>query len=181
MFGMKSPTSEDTLAGHRTPLLVISKLDEFAVKLRDMERLRKFEQLGGGKAKWDTSESIADEKRKVLSLLGVGGIEEIPRLPSRESKDESFRLSIEQERPKCFKRFWESNDVARLGYARLLLGTDRISREARKEFSEADYPNIFGDLHLVQNALFFNAGILSRDKGVKKMARLCGLQCLEIP
>lgn len=181
MFGMKSPTREDEIAGHRTPLLIISKLDEFTTKLLDMEQLRKFDKPGGDKTKWDSSESITDEKDRVLSLLNVNDVEEVSHLTDRELKNESLRLRIEQERSKCFARFWESNDVARLGYARLLLGTDRESRDARKEFVEKNYPNVFGDFHLIQNALFFSAEILSKDKGVQKMARLCGLKCLENP
>src|SRR6266404_840788 len=121
LFGMKSPTAEDVLAGHRTPLLVISRLDAHATKIRDMNGLRKFDQAGGGKAKWDTSESIGDEKRKVLSLLGINSIDEVLRLRDRDSKDTELRLSIEREKPKCIGRFWESNDVSRFGYARLLL------------------------------------------------------------
>lgn len=181
LFGMKSPTAYDAFYGHRTPLLVISRLDAHATVIRDMDGLRKFDQPRGDKTKWDTSQSIADEKEKVLSLLGINRIEEVAQLPNRRLKDEELRLSIERERPKCFKRFWESNDVSRFAYARLLLEMKRTSRQARKEFAKADYPHVFGDRDLIQNALFFSAGILSRDKGVKEMARLCGLQCLEIP
>ena len=181
LFGMKSPTAQDVLCGHRTPLLVISRLDAHATRIRDMNALRQFDQPGGGKAKWDTSESIAHEKGKVLALLGVNCIEEVVRLPNRESKDEELRRSVERERSKCFKRFWESNDVSRFAYARLLLGADRLSRQARREFVERAYPNVFGDRDLIQNALFFNAGVLSKDRGVKKMARLCDLLCSEMP
>jgi hypothetical protein len=175
LFGMKSPTPEDALAGHRTPLLVISRLDAHATNIRDMSGLRKFDQPGGGKAKWDTSESIEDEKRKVLTLLAVKSIEEVPRLRDRDSKDTELRLSIKRERPNCTGRFWESNDVSRFAFARLLL----CSSQARSEFAQLDYNNVFGDRALIQNALFLGAGILSKDKGVAKMARLCGLQCAQ--
>ena len=64
-FGMKSPTHEDILAGHRTPLLVISRLDAHATAIMDMDGVRKFDQPGGYKTKFDSSKSIADEKEKV--------------------------------------------------------------------------------------------------------------------
>ena len=73
--------------------------------------------------------------------------------------------------------FLESNDVSRYAYARLLLA----SRKARGEFADADYPAVFGDRDLIQNALFLSAGILSGDKAVKKMARFCNLACFEVP
>src|SRR5439155_23654486 len=130
-----------------------------------------------GKAKWDTSTSIAEEKAKVLALLGVSRIEEVVEPKARRVKDEAFRLSIERGRNQCFKDFWKSNDVSRCAYACLLLA----SRSARNEFADVDYANVFGDWHLVQNALFLNAEILSRDNGVKRMAKLCGLPCFERP
>jgi len=174
MFGMKSPTHEDILDGHRTPLLVISQLDEYAIKIFDVDGIRKFEQPGGEKVKWNSSQSIADEKEKVLSLLSIKRIEEIDQMPARQrqTEDEKLRLSIERNKPRCFKRFWESNDVARFAYSRLLL----FSKKTRNEFANANYPNVFGDLHLVQNALFFNAEFASNDAAVMKMAKYCGLQ-----
>lgn len=177
MFGWKSPTPKDILFGYPTPLLVISRLDEHLTKILDMDGLRKFDQQAKGKAKWDTSTSIADEKSKVLGLLGVSLIEEIADPKARSVKDQALKISIEQKRNQCFKDFWISNDVSRYAYSRLLLA----SRKARNEFADFDYPNVFGDSHLVQNALFLNAGILSKDKGVKQMAKFCGLPCLVLP
>lgn len=181
MFGMKSPTHEDILAGHRTPLLVISQFDEYATTILDMDGIRKFDQPGGEKSKWDSSRSINDEKQKILDLLEIKNVGETARLKDIKPLDGKLRLSIEQQRSKCFKRFWESNDVARLAYCRLLLGKDRESRKARKEFEAEHYPNVFGDLHLMQNALFFNAGCASDDKAVRKMAAFCGIERLEMP
>jgi hypothetical protein len=67
--------------------------------------------------------------------------------------------------------------MAVLAYSRLLLS----SKVARNEFAKPNYPNVFGDLHLVQNALFFNAGFASNDNAVVSMARFCGLPRLELP
>jgi hypothetical protein len=184
MFGMQSPkrpTQQEVLAGHLPPLtpdLVISRLDEYATLVLDMEGIRKFEQPDGEKKKFDSSWSIADERKNMLSLLSVNRIEDIeqmPELPDRQMKDDKLRLEIERKKPKCFKRFWESHDVARFAYSRLLL----FSGKARNEFSKPNYPNVFGDLHLIQNALFFNAGFASDDWAVKKMAIHCGLQRFE--
>ena len=58
LFGMKSPTAHDAFCGHRTPLLVISRLDAHATAIRDMDGLRKFDEPSGDKTKWDTSQSI---------------------------------------------------------------------------------------------------------------------------
>ena len=180
MFGMQSPkrpTQQEVLAGRLPPLtpdLVISRLDEYATLVMDIEGIRRFEQPDGDKGKFDSSWSIADEKKKLLALLSVNQIEEIeqmPELPDRQKKDDEFRLEIDRQKPKCFKRFWESNDVARLAYARLLL----FSSKLRGEFAKPNYGNVFGDLHLIQNALFFAAGFASEDWAVKRMATYCKL------
>lgn len=39
--------------------------------------------------------------------------------------------------------------------------------------------NALGDTLLIHNALYFNAEILTKDKGVKRMAEYCGLHCIE--
>ena len=43
----------------------------------------------------------------------------------------------------------------------------------------SNYPNVLGDTQLIQNALYFNAEILTKDRGAKKMADYCGLNCTE--
>lgn len=47
--------------------------------------------------------------------------------------------------------------------------------EERKKFSE-NHPNVLGDTQLIQNALYFDAEVLTRDEGAKQMARYCGLK-----
>jgi hypothetical protein len=42
-----------------------------------------------------------------------------------------------------------------------------------------NHPNVLGDTQLIQNALYFNAEILTKDKGAKRMADYCGLNCIE--
>ena len=180
MFGMKSPAHEDILAGRLAPLLVISRLDEYATAILDMDGLRKFDQPGGEKSKWDSSRSINDEKQKVLDLLGIKNVGEIAQLAETQMLDEKLRVSIEQQKGKCFKRFWESNDVARLAYCRLLLWRHHVSRKTRKEFEKQINLNVFGDFHLIQNALFFNSGFVSNDEAVRKMGEFCKMGKIEM-
>ena len=143
-----------------------------------MNALRKVDQPCGGNTKWNRTKSIAEEKEKVLALLSVNRMEELKHLIDRRAKDRELCHCIERNITECFKRFWGSDEVARLAYARLLLGQDHVSREARKEFEDPNYPNVFGDVHLIQNALFFNAGFASHDRAVTRMARFCGLPML---
>jgi len=174
-FGMKT---EETPSGDPFRYLIISRLDAHATAILDMNALRKFDQPCGGNTKWNRTKSIAEEKEKVLALLSVKRLEELKHLLDRRAKDGELRLCIEGKIPECINRFWGSDEVARLAFARLLLGQDHISSEARKEFGDRNYANVFGDVHLIQNALFFNAGVASNDRAVKRMARFCGLPVL---
>lgn len=47
--------------------------------------------------------------------------------------------------------------------------------EEWKKFIE-NHPNVLGDTQLIQNALYFNAEVLTKDEGAKQMARYCGLR-----
>jgi hypothetical protein len=178
-FGWKSPTFDDLLIEEHTPMLVIARLDMHARAVMNMDGLRNFE-ASGRKANWDTSDSIADEKRRVLELLGIQDVDEIERILNPNAKQEELRAMIERERGKCFKDFWKSNDVVRWGFTLSLLSGPHVA-ETRSDFAKPLYPNLFGDCHLIQNALFLNAGVLSRDKGAKKLARICGVECLNEP
>jgi hypothetical protein len=174
-FGMKT---EVIANGNAIRYLIISRLDAHSTVSLNMNLLRQIDHPCGGSTNWNRTKSIAEEKEKILSLLSIKRIEQVTQLPDRQTKDEHLRLCIERKKPESFKRFWGSDDVARFAYCRLLLEWDRISKEARKEFADANYPNVFGDLHLIQNALFFNAGLASHDKAVKRMATFCGLRML---
>ena len=50
----------------------------------------------------------------------------------------------------------------------------KIAEEWKKVFK--NHRNVLGDTQLIQNALYFNAEILTKDEGAKQMARYCGLK-----
>ena len=65
-------------------------------------------------------------------------------------------------------------EVARWCLALLLIK----DRDARHRFEKQGSVNSFCDAALVKDALFWNAGILSGDGGVRRMARFCKLTAL---
>jgi hypothetical protein len=74
--------------------------------------------------------------------------------------------------PRCLKNYRLSANVATLCFARLLVD----SENARNNFEKNGSMNGFMDAGLIKDALFFNAGILSRDREVGRMARYCGIR-----
>jgi hypothetical protein len=88
---------------------------------------------------------------------------------------------IAELRPYCIGSYQISIFIARR-CAALLLNENapdlkpKIDEEWQKLFR--NHPNVHGDTQLVQNALYLNAEILTKDKGVHKMAEYCGLKCV---
>jgi hypothetical protein len=74
--------------------------------------------------------------------------------------------------PQCFKNYLWSGKIATLCFARLLID----SHQARNRFESKGSMNGFMDTGLIKDALFFNAGILSGDRAVGRMARYCGIR-----
>lgn len=169
-FGVKYPTQKDMEAGYREPMIVITRLNAETTAILDLKGLRKFNEPDGGGKLWDTSEAVLVEKKRILALLETNSIKQL-KVESIQKKDAELAAYLVSNLRKCFKNFDQSEIAARYGYARLLLRSPRT----RNEFEMQDYPNVFGDLQLVQNALFLQASILSKDKGVHKMARFCGV------
>jgi len=71
--------------------------------------------------------------------------------------------------------------IARRCAALLLLEDDPLLKnkvaEENQKFA-TNHQNALGDTNLIQNALYLDAAIITRDTGVQKMAAYCGLKCL---
>jgi hypothetical protein len=68
-----------------------------------------------------------------------------------------------------------SAKVARHCYALLLAEN---FPKIRDEFSDSNRLNVFGDTQILQNAIFLEAGILSNDGALERMAGYAGLECV---
>jgi hypothetical protein len=82
-------------------------------------------------------------------------------------------------RPLCCGNYSISVLAARRCGA-LLLHDDSPDLEAKIEEEwqkiRTNHPNVLGDMQLIQNALYHNAGVVTKDGGAKKMAVYCGLK-----
>ena len=92
---------------------------------------------------------------------------------------ERLVVEISDLRPYCTGSYHISVSAARC-CAALLLNEDARKLKPKvdeewKKFSE-NHPNVLGDTQLIQNALYLNAEVLTRDEGAKQMARYCGLK-----
>jgi hypothetical protein len=86
---------------------------------------------------------------------------------------------IHELRPYCIGSYQVSILIARRCAALLLHDETpglkpKLNEEWNKIFS--NHPHVLGDTNLIQNALYFNAEVLTRDEGAKKMAGYFGLK-----
>jgi hypothetical protein len=181
-FAWNEPTPDDVRIGERKPFLRIFALDEACAKITDFDGMARFDSLDkkSRRRETDASGSIGDEKQRILQELNISSVSELDQPKDWTSKISELHAKIETARLKCYSRFWESNDAARYAYALLLLAPQRLAKKTRKEFCDAKNANVLGDEHLVQNALFFGAEILSQDNAVHFMAKACGIGCASI-
>jgi hypothetical protein len=95
------------------------------------------------------------------------------------SGQECLVREISDLRPLCCGNYSISVLAARRCGA-LLLHDDSPDLEPKIEEEwhkiRTNHPNVLGDMQLIQNALYHNAGVVTKDGGAKKMAVYCGLK-----
>jgi len=88
-----------------------------------------------------------------------------------------LRAKIKEATPLAFKDYEISCSVATWAYALLLKEIGQKDKTEVEKFIN-NHENLFGDTALIQEALLFNAGILSKNvHHVWKMASYCGIHC----
>jgi hypothetical protein len=176
LFGMKNAAPEDVPIIGKAPQLWIQQLDAHCFDVLNRKAMIAWEKAG---KIWNDSQSVNEEKIETLKLLGVSSIVQLEQetYETRQAKHHSLTERIRVERGSCFKDFMMSNQVSRYAFARLLLNR----RKARNEFSAPSKRHLLGDMQLIQNALFWNAAVLSHDGGVRMMAQFCGIKCRKTP
>ncbi len=116
--------------------------------------------------------AVDEERRCILDLLHVKRIGDLPLRNKIEAVEAEILEFVRDRAPLCRYDWWRSVEVARRCYALLLIQKGGI----RTEFADPAYRHVFGDVTLVQNALFLRAGILSNDHAPKRMAGYTGLR-----
>jgi hypothetical protein len=159
LFG-RNPLSVD-------PLFILERLDEYAVDARDPAKLQRPSQQNSNLA-------LRDERQAILSILGLGQLSEVKQRKLWVEANARLRGGLHSRRGASFRDFRTSIEASREAYACLLFEDQGV----RNEFLDEEKRNVFGDLELIQNALFFGAELLSANyKHVGFMAELLGLKC----
>ncbi|HTD68686.1 MAG TPA: hypothetical protein VK846_19360 [Candidatus Limnocylindria bacterium] len=165
LFGVKT----EWLEGQRVPLLRIDRLDSMLGQLLDLNSLREFDALRLAGLGPDLD--IVNRKKAILRILGVDHLSLLPSKNHCRAKDEALKQQVHAGLGQCTGRFRKCVELSEDAYARLLIA----EQSARHAFLDEGRVNTFGDTNLIQNALFFGAGVLSTDSDVRFMASVCRL------
>lgn len=173
LFGMRNAPPEDIAIRWIKPTLWITQLDENCFDVWNRGEMAKSEKTKN----WNDSKSVSEERQKILEQLNVANIDDVEKFThqQREAKKTELLNKIYDDLPKCAGDFIISIQVSRYAYAILLI----FKKTARSLFSKPKNRNVLGDMQLIQNALFWDAAILSEDWQVHYMAPLCKLKCLK--
>jgi hypothetical protein len=146
------------------PHIVIHRLDEHLKEIfRD--RLPRLDEMTSA------DRALSNDPDKRLELRDrIRGLRAKP-------KDE-LRSRICDQAPHCVGNYALSCRTAELAYALMLAETSHKDAAECRKFEGSDV-NLFGDTNVVQEALLFEAQILSSDAHTRLMASYCGMRCLD--
>jgi hypothetical protein len=141
--------------------LDLALLDNAALSLHSRRKLATIGDFNHPLGIKNPKAEVHEEEERLEGLVQMGGI--------------ALKGKVEQMRTSCFADYRRSIEVARLCLA-CLLATEP---KARNTFKKKGAANSFRDAGVIKDALFLKAGILSGDKLVQKMARMCGISAYE--
>lgn len=123
-----------------------------------------------------TRRLLDDEKRRILNRLGANSALSLPTRKQGEEwtlQRDSLNSQIHETRRECRYNWLRSCEVAELCQGMLLMDV----KGQRQAFDTSPNLNLLGDMRIVQAALFLEAGILSKDGPLGRMANYVGLNC----
>jgi hypothetical protein len=122
------------------------------------------------KAERERMTQVLEQKKKILSLVELENVENLPPAAVTERRKSGAIRYVRREALKCFSDYSRSMNLAAICYAALLLERDAIGEKTRKEFSDQNRRNVFGDVLLFRDALWFKSRILSNDRAIVRMS-----------
>ena len=119
------------------------------------------------------------------TFLKSGLAADLPPQSETQVMADAFKIIIRQMRlaDDSLYQVAKSQKLALLCYATLLFDDkqERKDEGTRFEFDCPQYENVFGDMHIVQAAIYFKASILTIDKKLEQMASYADLKCHHVP
>jgi predicted nucleic acid-binding protein len=91
-----------------------------------------------------------------------------------------LKTHIQRRLPECKYNKKKSKHAIELCYATLLI-EDTEPKGIRWEFDEPNYEHVFGDMYIVQTAIYLGAKIMTKDRKLSQMASYADIKCCHVP
>jgi len=183
---------EEPIGGFPTPCVMINRLDAHQPLTFNMEKMRLESRPHEKKLKDDPKyvvrhkkhlEAVNDLKSRILAFhLCLENLDPLPSPEFMAGCNKELIETIRHRAPSAFKDYEVAWEVATMCHAALLMEPkdNLVARKTREEFSREEgignpKRNLFGDTRLIQNALWLNSRIISKDGAVKRMASYLGV------
>jgi len=118
-------------------------------------------------------------------FMKSGRASDLPPNTDTQVMADAFRIIIKQMRlaDDSLYQVSKSQKLSHLCYAALLLEDkqERKDEGTRFEFDCPQYEHVFGDMHIVQTAIYLKASILTKDKKLEQMASYADVKCYHVP
>jgi hypothetical protein len=118
-------------------------------------------------------------------FMKSGRAADLPSNTDTQVMADAFKIIIKQMRlaDDSLYQVSKSQKLSHLCYATLLLEDkqERKDEGTRFEFDCPQYEHVFGDMHIVQTAIYLKASILTIDKKLEQMASYANVKCYHVP
>ena len=181
------------------------RIDEHYRYVFDVEKFKAATSKAGNKSvkEPDIAQINAIEKQRIHNEIGIAlfcedalsqtqagaafresGIgTNLPTPEKIQSTIDRFKSNIKRRLPDCKLNINKSIRAAELCYCTLLMEDSQHRTDAgtRFEFDLPERKNVFGDMHIVQSAIYLGAKIITKDKLLEKMAGYAEIECCHVP
>lgn len=126
---------------------------------------------------------IETEKNLIRPLIESHNAADLPPPDQIRVKIDTFKSEIKRLAPECKHNINKAKKLVMLCYATLLMeGTKPKRNEGpRYEFDLPEYEHVFGDMYVVQTAIYLRANILTKDGPQTQMASYADIKCYHVP
>jgi hypothetical protein len=187
----------------RINCVLIERIDEHFQFEFDMPRLTEASREKGetfAKQKAENSKSIEVEKQLIrehinfellfataldhtpisVAFMSSGKASDLPLPNEMPNVVNRLKAHIQWRLPECKYNIKKSKRAVEVCYATLLV-EDTEPKGIRWEFDEPNYEHVFGDMYILQTAIYLGAKIMTKDRKLSQMASYAGIKCCHIP
>jgi len=115
-----------------------------------------------------------------LAFIDSGKASDLPSPDKIQKTIEVLKGDIRRRLPACKHDIGKSKRAVEVCYATLLI-EDTEPTGIRIQFDKPNYANVFGDMYILQTAIYLGANIMTKDRKLAQMASYAGIKCFHVP